>query len=117
VSRSLRCGPLVFVVLGPAILLACSAPKPVTDEGASSHISAPIHAFSLDTPLDQIAADKQGKAVLDRDLPGLMASRSYILFDDMSLSQIAVMSGGRLTKEKLTVVEADLSNLPAAPGP
>ncbi|HEY1857551.1 hypothetical protein [Acidocella sp.] len=107
---------MAFVVLGPAILLACSQPKSIPDVGANSHISAPIHAFSLDTPLHQIAENKQGKAILVHDLPGLMASRSYILFDDMSLSQIAVMSGGRLTKAKLAVVEADLSNMPAAPG-
>lgn len=71
--------------------------------------------FTLDTPVDRIAADARGKAVLDRDLPGLMASRSYALFDDMSLSQIATVSGGRLTKQKLGRVQADLSQLPAPP--
>ena len=39
-----------------------------------------------------------------------MASQSYILFEDMSLSQIATVSGGRLTKAKLDVVQADLPN-------
>ena len=80
----------------------------------TSHISAPVDAYSLNTPLYKIAADKRGKAVLYRDLPGLMASRSYILFDDMSLSQIAIMSGGRLTTTKLALVAEDLSNLSTA---
>jgi len=73
-------------------------------------------SFTLDTPVDRIAADQRGKAVLDRDLPGLMASRSYALFDDMSLSQIATVSGGKLTQAKLDRVQADLSRLsnPAA---
>jgi hypothetical protein len=72
-------------------------------------------SFSLDTPLDRIAADQRGKAVLDRDLPGLMASRSYLLFDDMSLSQIATVSGGKLTQTKLDRVRADLSRLSDPP--
>lgn len=71
--------------------------------------------FTLDTPVDRIAADERGKAVLDRDLPGLMASRSYALFDDMSLSQIATLSGGRLTQTKLDRVQADLSQLSNPP--
>ena len=72
--------------------------------------------FSLNTPLNHIAADKRGKAVLERDLPGLMASRSYLLFDDMSLSQIAIMSGGRLSQTKLNLVQADLAQLSSNEG-
>ena len=45
-----------------------------------------------------------------------MASRSYPLFDDMSLAQIAVMSGGRLTQTKLNLVEADLAHLSSSAG-
>jgi hypothetical protein len=71
--------------------------------------------FSMDTPVDRIAADQRGKAVLDRDLPGLMASRSYVLFDDMSLSQIATLSGGKLTETKLALVQADLSLISGPP--
>jgi len=44
-----------------------------------------------------------------------MASRSYVLFDDMSLTQIATVSGGRLTKTKLALVQTDLSQLSDAP--
>jgi hypothetical protein len=41
-----------------------------------------------------------------------MASRSYKLFDDMSLAQIATFSGGQLTKTKLDLLQADLAQLP-----
>jgi len=86
---------------GCAQTLAPAAPRPPS--------------FSLDTPLDRIAADQRGKSVLDRDLPGLMASRSYVLFDDMSLSQIATVSGGKLTQTKLDRVQADLAQLSDRP--
>ncbi len=75
--------------------------------------AAPV--FSLDTPVEKIAADGRGKAVLDKDLPGLMASSQYILFEDMSLAQIATLSSGQLTKTKLDLVAADLSGIGEAP--
>ncbi len=103
--RTPRYSALAFAILGPAFLLGCAAPKPATTAASR----AP--AFSLNTPVDRIAADPQGKAILDRDLPGLMASKDYVMFDDMSLSQIAMVSGGRLTQTKLDLVEADLTQL------
>ena len=121
-SKSLRCGALALVVFGPAFLLGCSSGAPVTagaaqGAAASNGPKALPAAYSLNTPLDRIAADKRGKAILERDLPGLMASRSYVLFDDMSLTQIATMSGGRLSQTKLNLVEADLAQLSSAADP
>ncbi len=84
---------------GPSVRPVAAAPMPA------------VQVFSLDTPVEKIAADDRGKAVLDRDLPGLMGSSSYLLFDDMSLSQIATLSSGQLTKSKLDLVEADLSGI------
>jgi hypothetical protein len=80
--------------------------------GPTKRGNAPRLIFSLNTPVDTIAANQRGKAVLDRDVPGLMASRSYVLFDDMSLAQIATFSGGELTKTKLDLLQADLAQLP-----
>jgi hypothetical protein len=97
-------------------LAGCSAPRPAA-VALPEALAAPAPAFSLNTPVDVIAANPGGKAVLDRDVPGLMASKSYMLFDDMSLSQIAEVSSGQLTQAKLDLVEADLSKLPGAPTP
>ncbi len=103
----LRSNGIIFV-FGFVCLAGCSAQKPVAR-------AAPVPAFSLNTPVDVIAADQAGKAVLERDIPGLMASQSYMLFEDMSLSQIATVSGGRLTTTKLALVQADLSKLSQPP--
>jgi hypothetical protein len=97
--RACACG-----LLGSALLSGCGAPPPAVSAAAP----AGKPAFTLDTPVSRIAADRNGKAILDRDLPGLMASKEYPLFDDMSLSQIAIMSGGKLTKVKLNLVQTDL---------
>jgi hypothetical protein len=99
-------GRIGFALIGLSVFSGCARPP-------APHIAAaPSLAFSLDTPVEKIAANDRGKAVLDRDLPGLMASRNYLLFDDMSLSQIATLSSGQLTKTKLDLVEADLSQIP-----
>jgi hypothetical protein len=107
----LRYSALVVETLSLVFLLGCSTQKSAAKVAPNGVEEAPAPTFSLNTPLDNIAADQRGKAVLDRDVPGLMASRSYILFDDMSLSQIATVSGGQLTKAKLALVQADLSQL------
>jgi hypothetical protein len=103
---------MAFVTLGLPSLAACSNGR-APDQGPASAavVKAPAPNFSLDTPVDRIAANQRGKAILDRDLPGLMASQSYLLFDDMSLSEIASLSGGLLTKTKLDLVQNDLTQL------
>jgi hypothetical protein len=109
--KPLRYSVIGFAALGPALLVGCGAQKPTVDTASNKLATAPGPTFSLDTPVEHIAADPRGKAILNHDVPGLMASPSYLLFDDMSLSQIATVSGGRLTKAKLDVVQADLSQL------
>ena len=106
-----------LAILVPALLSACSpvSPKPGLAANLPSAAQAPVApapakplCFTLNTPVDRIAANPKGKAVLDRDVPGLMASKDYPMFDDMSLSEIALVSGGRLTKSKLDRVRSDL---------
>lgn len=68
-------------------------------------------AFSITTPIDRIAADQRGKAVLDRDVPGVMSNSHYELYSCMSLSQLASLSGGKLSQDKLSHVNQDLAEL------
>lgn len=114
--RHFRTGAASLAILAPALLSACSPASSKPGLAANAPAPGPAPAaprarpavFTLDTPVDRIVADPKGKAVLDRDVPGLMASKDYPLFDDMSLSQIALFSGGRLTKTKLALVKSDL---------
>jgi hypothetical protein len=109
--KSTRSRAVAYSFLAPAFLAGCGSAPPHATVATNTVISAPGKppcAFNLDTPVNRIAADPNGKAVLERDVPGLMASKEYPLFDDMSLSQIAIMSGGRLSKDKLSLVQSDL---------
>jgi hypothetical protein len=95
------------VMAGSVLLLGCSAPKPAAVSGA------PKPGFTVDTPLDVIAADARGKAVLVQDVPGVMSNPRYPLFEDMSLAQIAIIASGKLPKTKLDEVQTDLDKLAA----
>ncbi len=95
---------ILHVVAGSVLLMGCSAPKPVVT-------APPKPGFSVDTPLDVIAADARGKAVLMQDVPGVMNNAKYPLFEDMSLAQIAIISNGRVTQAQLDAVRADLGRL------
>jgi hypothetical protein len=108
--KSARYGAVACSLLGPVLLSGCGASPHTGQATALANPSPPkaVGCFTIDTPVDRIAANPGGKAVLDKDVPGLMASKDYPLFDDMSLSQIAMMSGGRISKDKLNLVQTDL---------
>ncbi len=107
--KLIRHAPVAVVALGVAGLSGCG-PAPQARLPVST-VVAPPPRFTLDTPVERIAADPAGHEVLHRDLPGLMSSSSYIMIEDMSLSQIASISNGRISQSKLNVLEADLSAL------
>jgi hypothetical protein len=65
--------------------------------------------MTLDTPIADIAADPRGRAVLEKDLPGLCERPEFVMFKSMSLPQLATMSHGKLTQADLNEVRADLA--------
>lgn len=70
------------------------------------------------TPIADLAADPAGKAVLDKELPGITQHPAYEQFKGMTLRQLQPMSGGMLSDEKLAAIQKDLDAAPAqAPAP
>ena len=65
--------------------------------------------LTLDTTIRHICADPRGRAALDRDMPGLRKNPNYFLFAGFSLRQLAGMSGGRITQDKLESLRLDLA--------
>jgi hypothetical protein len=108
----LRDGAAGILLLAVLMVQGCSQP-PAVKPGRPPIAALPLlpPPFSLNTPVERIAADRRGNAVLKRDMPGLLTNPSYLLFNDMSLLQIASLSCGRLTKIKLVQVQADLTQL------
>jgi hypothetical protein len=63
------------------------------------------------TPIVDIAATPEGKAALDKNLPGLTTHEAYEQFKSMSLKQVQPMSGGAITDDQLKALQADLDKL------
>ena len=89
-----------------ALLIAAAA----VPAAAQSAPAAPAVAakMSADTPIETVAASPAGKAVLDAQLPSLMAHPMYDAFKAMSLKQLQPYSSGAITDEKLAAVDAAL---------
>lgn len=91
-------------------LAGCATPaaSPSASAGAAPSASAQL---TLDTPIGQICEDPRGRAALDRNLPNLRKNPNYFLFKGMSLRQVASMSGGKISSDKLESVQRDLAAL------
>jgi hypothetical protein len=88
---------------------AQTAPTPAPATPAAPAAPAAGAKFTLDTPLADIVADPAGKAVIDKDLPGLTSLEAFDSFKGASLNQVVPFSNGALTPEKLAQVAADLA--------
>jgi hypothetical protein len=64
--------------------------------------------FTLDTPIEMLAADSSAASVLHKDIPGLLEDKSYPMFKSMSLRLVGALSKGELSSQTLSRTEADL---------
>lgn len=91
-----------------APLAAQTAPAPAATTTTTTTV-AKTTKFDLDTPIETIAADPKGKAVLDTDLQNITSHPMYDQFKQMSLAQVQPMSQGALTDAAMAKVKADLA--------
>jgi hypothetical protein len=103
-----------LLLAGAAALLltAGAASAQTTSTTTTSTTTTTTTGFTLDTPIEQIVANPAGKAVLDKDLPGLTTHPAYDQFKSMSLKEVEPMSQGALTDDMLAKTGADLAALP-----
>ena len=67
-----------------------------------------VGSLSVDMPIAVIAANPQGKAVLEQHLPGLCERPEYAIFKTMSLTKLAEMSSGRISPRQVSSIQAEL---------
>lgn len=102
--------PRIFVL---SLLAAISLTACTTNSGKSS--APPAVAMSaLDLPIEQIAGSPNGRAILDKDFPGLRQHAMYAYFKAMSLNQVAAMSKGQITSAMMAQAQIDLATLDTA---
>ncbi len=112
-SGSMRMALLISAL---ALMPAAMRAQPATELASLTQAVAPEPSSStLDVPIIDIAASLGGRAVLDKDFPGLCTHAMYGFFKAMTLNQIAAMSHGEITPDMLAQARTDLSALPARP--
>jgi hypothetical protein len=100
------CAVLLTLATAPAFA-ETATPVPASSNAATT--PAASAKYTLDTPIEAIAADPKGKAVLDADFPGMTTHAMYDSFKSMSLNQVQPMSGGAISPEALTKAATDLA--------
>ena len=99
-----------------AAILAAAVPAFAAAADTPPAKAAPAQAakparLSIDTPIESIVADAQGKAVLERYFPGVDKHPHYPMFKAMSAKDIAPNVPG-WTAETLAKLDADLAEIP-----
>lgn len=96
-----------------AMILALAAVPALAGQQAAEAPKAEAAAkLSADSPIETVAANAGGKAVLDREMPTLLSHPMYDAFKSMSLRQVQPMSGGAISAEVVDKVDALLKALP-----
>ncbi|MEM6907602.1 MAG: hypothetical protein AAF494_02895 [Pseudomonadota bacterium] len=75
---------------------------------------AEMAALTIETPIEQLMADEQAAAVLEKHLPGVSQHPAYDQFKAMTLVQLKPWSQGMITDETLEKIAADLEALGSA---
>ena len=108
---------MIKSVLAAAALAAVSTAAfaqtaPAQDH--SGHAAAPAAALpTIDSPIKDLLANPATAAVVEKHLPGVSQHPALPQFQDMTLGQVAPMSGGAVTPAIITAIDADLKALPA----
>lgn len=100
------------VLICAALVTAPFAANAQTAAPTAAPAPAPAAAapavLNGDSPIEAIAATPAGKAALTKTFPDLLSHPAYEQFKGMSLRNLAPLSGGLITDEKIAAVEADL---------
>jgi hypothetical protein len=110
--------PARLILAGLVLLAGCATrpptihqPKPTPAELSAPKAARAPGPLTVNTPIETICASPAGKAVLDRDLPGLTTRPEFPMFKAMTLKQIEPMSKGHITDAVLAKIQADLAAL------
>ncbi len=121
-AKRLAPPPARLAAVGLLLLTGCahgpgpqSRPQPMPAELGPPAAPAPLSPLSLDSSIEAICASRAGKAVLDRDLPGLTTRPEFAMFKAMTLKQLKPMSRGHITDAVLVKVASDLKALNERP--
>ena len=109
--RTSICGAVAAMATIAAFSGSAWAQQPAPTAPAPVQMAAT--SLSLDTPIVEIVADPDGKAVLDKDVPGLTTHPMYDRFKTLSLKELQPKMGGGIGDDAMVSTARDLAALDA----
>jgi hypothetical protein len=98
-----------FIPLAALGLAIAAITAPVAAMAQNDAPSAPMGAFTIETPIEALMADERAKAVVVKHLAGIDQHPAYDQFKALSLKSLAPFSQGLITDEVLAKIAADLA--------
>lgn len=74
--------------------------------------AAPAARPTIASSIKDLLTNEQTRAVMEKHLPGVSQHPARPQFEDMTLAEVAPMSGGAVTAEIIAAIDADLKKLP-----
>lgn len=68
-------------------------------------------AYSINSKVGELLDNPAPRAVIDKHIPDMATNPQVGMARGMALKMVAAMSGGRITKEILAAVDADLQKI------
>ena len=108
---------MIKILLAAALAAASSSavaqtaptpPPPAHD--AAAHAALP----TITSSIKDLLANPTTAAVVEKHLPGVSQHPALPQFQDMTLGQVAPLSGGAVTPAVIEAIDTDLKALPAA---
>lgn len=93
-----------------AVLLACAVTQPAFAQAPVVAVAGQSR-LTLDTPIEAIAADAAGKAVLEAVFPDMLAHPEYANFKAMSLSQVQPLAQGAISDDQMARAKVELAKI------
>lgn len=101
--------PVKLIASAALLTLTATPIYAQTAPAATAPAAVGTAKFTLDTPIETIAADPAGKAILDTNLGNISTHPLYDLFKSKSLNQIRHIAPEGLTDGALAKVQASLA--------
>ena len=108
---------LAAVAVAAVSTAAVAQTAPAQDHSAHAGHAAPAAPAAarptIDSSIKDLLANPATAAVVEKHLPGVGQHPALPQFQDMTLAQVAPMSGGAVTPAIVTAIDTDLKALPA----
>ena len=106
----------VFAAAALAALSTTAFAQTAPAQDHAAHAGHEAHAAARPTiasSIKDLLANPATAAVLEKHLPGVSQHPALPQFQDMTLAQVAPMSGGAVTPTIIEAIDTDLKALPA----